>query len=281
MAKSESSVTIDTGTDELLCHIVNRVGVITLNKPKKKNALGDILTPALRKTVLRLDEDERVGCVMITGTGDAFCSGGDVSGMGSGAKNDGPPEPPPTAGERVAELTHKQATLTLRIHELSKITIAALPGVAAGAGVSIALACDLRIASDNAFITTAFRNIGLSGDYGASWFLPRLIGLAKARELMFTADRVYAEEAQRLGIFNRVFPQASFREDALAFAAGIANGPTNTLGRMKINLNKGMDQGLRESLVLEAQHLIASSGDGESKEAITAFMEKRPPVFHK
>ncbi len=277
MGAKDDRVEIETGTDELLCRIENRVGVITLNKPAKKNALGDILTPALRKAVLTLDEDDRVGCVMITGAGDAFCSGGDVSGMGGGAKPQGPP---PTPKERVAELAHKQATLTLRIHELSKVSIAALPGVAAGAGLSIALSCDLRIASDNAFITTAFKNIGLSGDYGASWFLPRLIGLAKARELYYTADRVYAEEAQRLGIFNRVFPQDSFSIDALAFASSIANGPTNALGRMKINLNTGMDQGLRESLVLEAEHLISSSGDGESKEAITAFMEKRPPVFH-
>ncbi len=278
MSNEAKKIEIDTGTDELLCYIEDRVGVITLNKPAKKNALGDILTPALRKTVLTLDDDDRVGCVMITGSGDAFCSGGDVSGMGSGAKPQGPP---PTPRERVAELVHKQATLTLRIHELSKVTIAALPGVAAGAGLSIALSCDLRIASDNAFITTAFKNIGLSGDYGASWFLPRLIGLAKARELYYTADRVYAEEAQRLGIFNRVFPQDTFRADAQEFAASVANGPTNTLGRMKVNLNSGMDQGLRESLVLEAEHLISSSGDGESKEAISAFMEKRPPVFHK
>jgi len=270
---------IDTGTEELLCHVEDRVGVITLNKPKKKNALGDILTPALRAALPILDEDEGVGCVMITGTGDAFCSGGDVSGMGSGGSK--PDGPPPAPSVRVAELVHKQATLTLRIHELSKVTIAALPGVAAGAGLSIALACDLRIASDNAFITTAFKNIGLSGDYGASWFLPRLIGLAKARELFYTADRVYAEEAQRLGIFNRVYPQDSFYQAAMTFASNIANGPTNTLGRMKINLNKGMDQSLRESLVLEAEHLITSGGGDEAKEAIQAFMQKRQPVFHK
>lgn len=271
-------VEIDTGTEELLCHIQDRVGVITLNKPQKKNALGDILTPALRRAVHRFDEDDRVGCVMITGSGDAFCSGGDVSGMGGGSTK--PEGPPPTTSERIAELIHKQATLTLRIHELSKVSIAALPGVAAGAGLSIALACDLRVAGDKAFVTTAFRNIGLSGDYGASWFLPRLIGLAKARELFYTADRIYAEEAQRLGIFNRVYPQESFTQDAMAFAIGIANGPTNALGRMKINLNSGMDQSLRESLVLEAKHLVGVTDNTESAEAIRAFMEKRSPRFH-
>ncbi len=267
-------INIDTGTEELLCHIENRVGVVTLNKPDKKNALGDILTPALRRTVLELDEDDRVGCVMLTGAGDAFCSGGDVSGMGGGLSAPKGPK------ERIAELVHKQVTLTLRIHEMSKVTVAALPGAAAGAGLSIALACDLRVASDNAFVMTAFKNIGLSGDYGASWFLPRLIGMAKAKELFYTSERIYAEEGERLGIFNRVYPQETFRADAMEFCAAIANGPTRTLGRMKINLNEGFNQSLRDSLVLEAEHLIASGQDPESKEAISAFMQKRTPQFH-
>jgi len=269
-------IKIDTGTDELLCHIEDRVGVITLNKPHKKNALGDILTPALRQTLLTVEEDERIGCVMITGTGDAFCSGGDVSGMGGA----GADEKPKTTDERIAELTHKQETLTLRIHELKKLTIAALPGPAAGAGLSIALACDLRIASDNAFVITAFRNIGLSGDYGGSWFLPRLIGLARAKELYYFADRVSATEAVQIGLINKVFPKASFRDDAMAYASRLANGPTQALGRMKINLNRGMDQSLAESLSLEAHHLIESGGTEESREAIRAFMEKRTPEFH-
>lgn len=277
-----TAIEIDTGTDELLCRIEQRVGVITLNKPHKKNALGDILTPALRRTVVILEEDDRVGCVMITGAGDAFCSGGDVGGMGGGGRKSDASDQQPrkTRKEAIAELTHKQVTLTLRIHELAKVTIAALPGAAAGAGLSIALACDLRVASDNAFVTTAFRNIGLSGDYGASWFLPRLIGLAKAKELFYCADRVGAEEALRLGLFNQVFPQDSFREDAFAYAADIANGPTNALARMKINLNRGVNQSLRDSLVLEAEHLVASMGEAEAAEAIAAFMAKRKPSFH-
>lgn len=266
-------IAIETGTDELLCHIEDRVAVITLNKPHKKNALGDILTPALRQILLKVENDERVGCVMITGAGDAFCSGGDISGMGGASQ-------PKTKNERVSELTHKQETLTLRLHELAKITIAALPGPAAGAGLSIALACDLRVASDNTFITTAFKNIGLSGDYGGSWFLPRLIGLSKAKELYYTSDRINAEECARLGIFNKVFSQTTFRQEALDYAKKIANGPTMALGRMKVNLNKGVDQSLKESLALEAQHLIECGGTKESKEAITAFMEKRTPDFH-
>jgi enoyl-CoA hydratase/carnithine racemase len=272
--RSTSMITIDTGTDELLCHIDDRVAVITLNKPHKKNALGDILTPALRNTLLLVEQDDRVGCVMITGSGDAFCSGGDVSGMGAS------PGQPRSTQERIAELTLKQETLTLRLYELDKITVAALPGAAAGAGLSIALACDLRVAAKRAFVTTAFRNIGLSGDYGGSWFLPRLIGLARAKELYYTAQRVSSEQAVQLGLVNRVFDDETFREDAQAYASEIANGPSGALRRMKVNLNQGLDQGLRESLVLEARHLIESGNSNEAQEAITAFMEKRPPIFH-
>jgi len=273
--EEENMIEINTGTQELLCHIENRVAVITLNKPHKKNALGDVLTPALRETLLKVDRDDRVGCVMITGTGDAFCAGGDISEMGG---NSGPDTR--TSTEKVAELLLKQETLTLRLHQLSKITVAALPGVAAGAGLSIALACDLRIASDNAFVTTAFRNIGLSGDYGASWFLPRLIGLAKARDLFFTARRVPAQECAQLGLFNEVFPQELFREKALAYVEDLANGPTAALGRMKRNLNAGLHQTLEDSLLLEAENLIASTEGDEIKEAVSAFMQKRSPRFH-
>ncbi|MEH6637326.1 MAG: enoyl-CoA hydratase-related protein [Halioglobus sp.] len=269
-------IEIDTGTPELLCRIEDRVGVITLNKPHKKNALGDILTPALRRTLATLEEDDRVGCVMITGAGDSFCSGGDIGGMSDKDMDSGPL----SHQDVVADLVQKQVTLTLRLHELSKVTLAALPGAAAGAGFSIALACDLRVVSSNAFVTTAFRNIGLSGDYGASWFLPRLIGLAKAKELFYSADRIGADEGHRLGIFNKIFPQESFRDDALAYAARIANGPTNALVRMKINLNAGTGQSLRDSLVLEAENMLASIKDAEAKEAISAFMEKRAPSFH-
>ncbi|MDG1207533.1 MAG: enoyl-CoA hydratase-related protein [Pseudomonadales bacterium] len=282
MPQANSIIELDTGTDELLCRIESRVAVITLNKPQKKNALGDILTPALRRTLLMVEDDDRVGCVMITGAGNAFCAGGDVSEMGPGPSNSNPsPEAMPKhREERIADLTMKQSTLTQRLFELDKVTIAALPGAAAGAGVSIALACDLRVASTNAFITTAFRNIGLSGDYGGSWFLPRLIGLAKAKELYYTSPRVDASTCLTLGIFNQVFEADEFQSAAFEYAKAIAQGPTRALGRMKKNLNASLQNSLSESLEMESRHLIASAGTQESKEAVTAFMEKRQPKFH-
>jgi enoyl-CoA hydratase/carnithine racemase len=211
---------------------------------------------------------------MITGAGKAFCSGGDVSGMGGGGAG-----APRSLDERVMELTRKQESLTLRLYELAKPTIAALPGAAAGAGLSIALACDLRIAARDAFVVTAFRNIGLSGDYGASWFLNLLIGQAKAKELMFRSERVSAEECALLGLVNRVFEPERFREEAQAYAAEIACGPATALRLMKRNLNRGALQGLRESLAMEAQHMILSGQSEDAAEAIRAFQEKRKPQF--
>ena len=268
-------IIIETGTDELLCRIEERVAVITLNKPHKKNALGDILTPALRQILPVIEADDRVGAVMLTGSGDAFCSGGDVSGMGGSSSAS------KLFVDRVEELTLKQEALTQKLYELEKITVAALPGAAAGAGASIALACDLRVASSKGFMTTAFKNVGLSGDYGASWFLPRLIGLAKAKELFYTADRVAAEEGLRLGIFNQVFPEETFFEDAFNYVRQIADGPTATLGLMKKNLHASMGQNLGATLRLEAEHMISNVGADESKEAISAFIAKRRPQFHK
>lgn len=267
----------ETGTDELLCELKERVAVVTLNKPHRKNALGDILTPALRALLPRLEEHPDVGCVMITGAGNAFCSGGDVTEMGSGARSS---IQPPAVEVRTVALTRKQATLTGRLHHLQKPTIAALPGAAAGAGLSIALACDLRIASENAFMVTAFRNVGLSGDYGVSWFLPRLVGLARAKSLLLRSPRLSARQAEAIGLVDEVFPEATFREQAMAFAVEIASGPTRALTRMKHNLNAGLTLSLDESFALEAKHMIESGSDDEAREAIVAFMGKRRPAFH-
>ncbi|MFT7246096.1 MAG: enoyl-CoA hydratase/carnithine racemase [Candidatus Azotimanducaceae bacterium] len=267
------SIQIETGTDELLCEITQRVAVVTLNKPDKKNALGDVLTPALRQILIDLEMRSDVGCVMLTGAGNAFCSGGDVSEMG------GAPRKVLSQEERIADLATKQQTLTGRLYHLTKPTIAALPGAAAGAGFSIALACDIRVASSRAFMITAFRNVGLSGDYGASWFLPRLVGLSRAKSLFFQSPRIDAEEGRNIGLIDQVYPEKSFREDALAFAIEIANGPTEALTRMKHNLHAGLSQTLDESLLLEAKQMIASGVGEEAREAITAFKEKRKPIF--
>ena len=264
---------IETGTDQLLCSLEERVATITLNRPEKRNALSDELTPALRELLLVVERDPRVRCVVITGAGRAFCSGGDVSGMGGGASSGIPLE------YGIRNLQHRQETLTLRLHELAKPTIASLPGPAAGAGLSIALACDIRIAAQSAFITTAFANIGLSGDYGGSWFLTKLVGSAVAKELYYTADRVSAEECLRLGLVNRVVPDAELARETQALAQRIASGPPVALGYMKENLNRAIREDLRTCLAMEADRMTRCFQTQDTREAVRAFMEKRKPEF--
>ena len=271
--------TIETGTEELLCRLEDKVAIITLNRPKKKNALSDHLTPALRQTLLDLETKREVGCILITGSGDAFCAGGDIGGMGGNASKDKEVSELPTAEERVRALIHKQETLTLRLADHAKPTIAALPGVAAGAGLCIALACDIRVACRSAFVTTAYRNIGFSGDYGGSWLLTQLVGPSKAKELFFTGRRVQSDEALELGIFNNVFDDASFENEALALAKQIASGPPIAIGFMKEHINRAVTGDLRSNLAMEADRLIRCAATSDHKEAVKAFMEKRTPVF--
>jgi enoyl-CoA hydratase/carnithine racemase len=154
-----------------------------------------------------------------------------------------------------------------------------LPGAAAGAGLSIALACDLRIAADSAFITTAFANIGLSGDYGCSWLLTQLVGPARAKELFYTARRVSAEEGKALGIFNEVVPFAELGARAAELAATIANGPPIAIRYMKENLNRATGADLRTCLAMEADRMVRCTRTEDHREAVRAFLDKRQPEF--
>ena len=267
---------VDTGTEQLLAEIDDGVATITLNRPQKRNALSDELTPALRESLLRFDEDPAVRVVVLTGAGTAFCAGGDVSGMGSRSRPDAVKR---TFQDGVRELQRKQETLTLRLFDLSKPTIAALPGPAAGAGFSIALACDLRLAAESAFVTTAFANIGLSGDYGASWLLVQLVGIAKAKELFFTSRRIGAAEGLALGIFNEVVDDDRLAERTAELARTIADGPPVALRYMKENLNRALGADLRTCLALEADRMSRSAQTEDHREAVAAFLAKRAPVF--
>ncbi len=276
--------TIDTGTHELLCNLRDGVATVMLNKPEKRNALGDVLTPALRRILLTLEADVRCGAILLTGAGRAFCAGGDVSGMGSnrgkgkGAGSEAL-ERPLGRDEAVSALIEKQESLTLRMVELDKPIVAALPGPAAGAGLSIALAADLRIMADDTFVTTAFRRIGLSGDYGASWFLTRLAGPAVAKELLMTGRRIPADECLRLGIVNRIVPYDDLAAESRSVALELASGPRTALRLMKQNVNRAVLGDLRECLAGEAEGMVHSVRTADHKEAVRAFMEKRAPRF--
>ncbi|MGR8919166.1 MAG: enoyl-CoA hydratase-related protein [Gammaproteobacteria bacterium] len=269
-------IAIDTGTPELLCEVSDGVATLTLNRPEKRNALSDRLTPALRAVLPLLDAREDVRVVVLTGAGRAFCAGGDVSEMGGGSLA---ADAERTFERKLAELIEKQRTLTLRLYELATPTVAALPGAAAGAGFSIALACDLRLAAASAFVTTGFGNIGLSGDYGASWLLGRLVGPAIAKDLFFTGRRVGAEEGLRLGIFNATAADEDFAMLVDETARRIAAGPPIALRYMKQHLNRAADTDLASCLAMEAEHLLRCAQTDDHREAVQAFLDKRPPEF--
>jgi 2-(1,2-epoxy-1,2-dihydrophenyl)acetyl-CoA isomerase len=229
--------------------------------------------------LLTVEADPTVRCVVITGAGRAFCAGGDVSGMGGNADAGSRPPAQTSLQDAVRRLKHGQETLTLRLFDLAKPTIAALPGPAAGAGLSIALACDLRIAAASAFLVTAFANIGLSGDYGGSWLLTQLIGVARAKELYYTSRRVAADEALALGIVNEVVPDERLAARTRELAQTIASGPPIALAYMKQNLNRAVGADLRACLAEEAERMVRCTRTDDHREAVRAFLEKRKPTF--
>ena len=265
---------IDTGTNELLCVVREGVALITLNRPEARNALSDKLTPALRTQIRERGEDPNVGAILITGAGTAFCSGGDVKGMGGRG-----PRTQMSLEERLADLRWRQANLTGALVAVRKPTIAALPGAAAGAGLAIALACDIRIAARSAFVSTGYAKIGLSGDYGIAWLLTRAVGPARARELMFTSERVDAERCERIGLVNRIVEDARLQDEAFAFAKSLAEGPRLALASIKDNLDDALHIDYATALHREAERLVRASRTADHKEAVQAFVEKRKPVF--
>ena len=271
VAEAEGRRIVETGSDQLLCGVEERVAVLTLNRPEARNALSWELKAALVELVPRLGADPSVGCLLLTGAGGAFCAGGDTKTMAREGR-------PPSPEERKRMLRWEHA-LPEAIHRLEKPVVAALPGPAAGAGFALALSCDIRIAAESAFVTTAYARLGLSGDYGSSWFLTRLVGTAKARELFFTADRVDARECERLGIVNRVVPDADLAKESFALAARIAAGPPIALRYMKDNLNRALRDDLRSCLEVEADRMVQSAQTEDYLEAVEAFQGRRAPVF--
>lgn len=273
---SQTSGVIDTGTNELLCEIRERVAVITLNRPDARNSLSDQLTPALRTMIRACGENPDVGALLITGAGTAFCSGGDVKGMGANRKQT---TLDMSFDERVSDLQERQRLLTGALVAVRKPTIAALPGPAAGAGLAIAMACDIRIAAQSAFVSTGYLRVGLSGDYGIAWLLTRLVGTARARELMFTADKVDAARAEAIGLFNRVVPDDRLQDEAFALARSMAQGPTLALRYMKDNLDEALAFDFATARDHEAERLIRTTMTADHREAVQAFIEKRKPNF--
>ncbi len=256
------------------------VALLTLNRPNSLNALGEDMLPRLASTLRECSDDRAVRCIAITGAGRAFCAGGDVKRMDQRrANNEAESNPVGTVEAAARQLYESQMSVSEQLHTMPKPTVALINGHAVGAGQSIALACDLRIASERARFGTAFRNVGLSGDYGGSYFLQRLVGAGKARELYFTAQILSAEEAKVLGLVNRVVAHDELLSAGLTLCAELAAGPTSAMGRMKSNLTLGETGTLADVLRQEAQNMVMSRFDADHSEAVSAFIEKRPPSF--
>jgi 2-(1,2-epoxy-1,2-dihydrophenyl)acetyl-CoA isomerase len=256
----------------LLEAISDGVVTLTLNRPDRLNALSTPMLEALLEALPRLGADAAVGAIVLTGAGRAFCAGGDVKSMAEGRTGDRSP------GEAVAHLRGRMEVARL-LHEIPKPTIAMINGAAAGAGLALALACDMRMAAQSARLITAFAKVGFSGDFGGSYFLSKLVGTGKARELYYMVEPIDAAEALALGIVNRVAPDPDLAEITMQVARKLARGPRIALALMKQNFNAAETATLVEMLDLEARHQIETGRTDDHKEAARAFVEKRVPVF--
>lgn len=257
----------------ILYEVTDRIGTITLNRPDVMNAFGGTMREDLLARLEQAEQDPAVRCVIITGAGNTFCAGGDIASMVEmQAKND-------------ASILKQRMTLGGKvvqfIRHMSKPVIAAINGAAAGAGMNLALACDIRYGSDRTRFAESFVKIGLVPDWGGHYLLTQLVGTSRALELIMTGDRIDAEEAYRLGIINRVFPHDSFQQEVRNFAQRLADGPTETLAQIKRGVYVGATGTLAETLAHEEQAQGTVFLSADAREGMRAFLEKRSPQFGK
>lgn len=268
---------VETGTNDLLADLTDGVLTLTMNRPEARNAMSDAMTGALAQQLADAELNSAVKVIVLTGAGKGFCAGGDVKGMA--ASGDG------TVGDNTIDgAIHRQRRnqrgTAGALYSIPKPTIAALPGAAAGAGLSLALACDMRIMASSAMMTTAFAKVGFSGDYGGTFFMSQLIGTAKARELYFLSDRVNAKQALDLGLTNWVCEADELASKANEIALRLASGPTVAYRYMKENFARALSSGdVNDCLDLEATHHVHCGQTEDHKNATKAFVEKRSPVF--
>lgn len=256
----------------LLVEVKDRVATLIFNRPARLNALSEEMIALSITAVERYANDPEVGCIVVTGAERGFCAGGDVTAM-----NASPASALTFEGRLDRQRTSQR--LSSLLYSIPKVTIAAINGAAAGAGLGIALACDLRIASDKAKITTAFVKVGLGGDFGITWPLTRLLGEARAKELLFLSDVLTAQQAAELGLVNRVEPHEQFTAAVRELALRIANGPQVSYRYMKENVRLASTQDYQSLLDREAWSHLRCAETEDHREGARAFVEKREPRF--
>lgn len=266
-------MTATATTQSLTSQLDAGVLTLTLNRPERRNALNPEMVQALIEALHRAAADAEVRAIVLTGAGDAFCAGGDVGAMAAGKTFAG-------SYEANVDALRRRMEAARLLHEIAKPTIARVHGPAAGAGLALALACDLRLASEQAVFVTAFAKVGVSGDYGGSWFLGRLVGVGRAKELYYTSPRIAAAQALALGLVSRVLPLAELDAAVQSLAAQLAAGPAVALAYMKRNLNAVSEGiGLAALMDLEAARMVRCSQTADHREAAQAFVDKRTPRF--
>lgn len=256
--------------EELICEFSEGTLRLVLNRPDARNVLSDSLCHALFEACEKAAIDPKVRAVVLSARGGTFCAGGDVKAMANSA--------PKNMHERGAEMRRFMATSEL-LHGMPKPTIALIQGAAAGAGLCLALACDFRLCLPTAKLTTAFAKVGLSGDYGGSYFMQRVVGPAKARELYLLSPVITGEEALKLGLVTKVFNGESFEDESNSFIRNLACGPTVAYGYIKKNLNSSFASTLECAIETEIHHHLRCKQTMDHVEAARAFVEKRAPVF--
>jgi 2-(1,2-epoxy-1,2-dihydrophenyl)acetyl-CoA isomerase len=255
---------------DLLERTDDGIAWVTLNRPDRLNAFSPAMLTGLHESLQRLSEDPDVGVVVITGTGRGFCAGGDVKTM---------PERVAQGFEERVEGLRRMHQLPLLLRTMPKVVIAMVNGPAVGAGLGLAMACDLRIAGRSARFGTGFAGVGYSGDFGGSWSLTRLVGTAKARELYFLGDIIDAEAAHAIGLVSRIAEDGALHDMTAALARRIADGPRIAYAYMKRNLFAAETEPLVAVLEMEAVHQARTATTEDHLEASRAFAEKRRPVF--
>jgi len=257
---------------DLLVALEERVLTLTLNCPGKRNALSEDMIVSAIDHLKRAVSDPAVGAVVVTGAGKGFCAGGDVSAMGGSTGGE-------LGFEQRVDRQNAIHELSQLLWEMPKVTIAAVNGAAVGAGLGIALSCDLCFASERARFGTAFAKVGLGGDFGTTWQLARKVGAAKAKELFFLGELLGAEQAAALGLVNRVLPEAAFMAEVTSIARRIAHGPLVSYRYMKQNVNMAMSSDFTSSLQREAFSHLRCAQTQDHREGVAAFIEKREPRF--
>jgi 2-(1,2-epoxy-1,2-dihydrophenyl)acetyl-CoA isomerase len=257
---------------DLLINLEERVLTLTLNRPSKLNALSEAMIMAAIDRLRRAVSDPAVGAIVMTGSGRGFCAGGDVSAM-AGSEGGG------LGFEQRVDRQNAIHELSQLLWEMPKITIAAVNGVAVGAGLGIALSCDMCFAAESARLGTAFAKVGLGGDFGTSWQLAQKVGAAKAKELFILGELLSAEKAAQLGLLNRVLPDASLMDEVVAIARRIAHGPLVSYRYTTQNVNMAADSDFASPLKRDAVTHLRCSQTQDPREGVAAFLENRAPRF--